>query len=128
MKTPARFTITPAEQTAVRAEMYAVLIDCARRRETITYSDVAQRIDTAYLHPGSYTFLRILGSICQEEDDAGRGLICALVVSKLTGIPGGGFFRALAGYGRDTSDAEAAWREECERVFAAWADEADEPA
>lgn len=122
MKSPARFKITEAEQTAVRAEMYAILIACAKRRETITYSDVAQRIETAYLHPGSYTFLRILSSICKEEEDAGRGMICALVVSKATGIPGGGFFSALAARGRDLSNIEAAWGEECDRVFEAWAE------
>jgi len=117
----ARFKITETEWQLVHDEMYAALIAVAQARQTITYSELSLRIPSVHLHPGSYTFMRILGAICEAEEAAGHGMICALVVSKATGTPGGGYFRAAALRGRDTDDLQHYWEEEVERVFAAWA-------
>ncbi|MCK6579024.1 MAG: hypothetical protein L6Q98_13055 [Anaerolineae bacterium] len=122
MHPPARFKLTESEWRSVREEMYAELIVVAKARQIITYSDLALRLPTAYVHPGSYAFTRLLGEVCDAEEAAGRGMICALVVSKATGIPGAGYFRGAAARGRDVSDLDRCWREECERVFDAWAD------
>ncbi|MBK8020691.1 MAG: hypothetical protein IPK19_04480 [Chloroflexi bacterium] len=121
MNPPARFKLTESEWTAVRAEMYAELIALAKARQIITYSDLALRLPSVYVHPGSYAFTRLLGEICDLEEEAGRGMICALVVSKATGMPGAGYFRGAAHRGRDVSDLDRCWQEECERVFDAWA-------
>lgn len=99
--------------------MYAELIALAKARQTITYSELARQLGIHHRHPA---FMQILGEICREEEAEGRGMLCALVVAKATGIPGGGFFAGAAAWGRDVSEMEQSWREECERVFEAWAD------
>jgi hypothetical protein len=100
--------------------MRALLIDLARRRELITYSEMCARLETVTLHPHSFVFARLLREVCGEEEAKGHGMLCALVVSKTTGMPGGGYFRGMAELGFDASDLEARWREDVDAVFAYW--------
>ena len=115
----ARFTLSEAEWEVMREAMRTELIELAKQKRIVTYSDLALLLPV-YIHPGSYAFTRLLGQVCEAEEQAGHGLLCALVVSKATGIPGGGFFRGMAGRGIDTSDLESAWRAEVDRVFDFW--------
>lgn len=119
----AKFKLSESEWRAVKAEMRAIMIDCARKRETIAYSDVSLRLTTAYLHPHSFVFTRMLTEICREEREAGRGMLCALVVRKATGIPGPGYFTdiGLRCGMPDGDDPESLWRDELETVFDYWA-------
>lgn len=119
MRTPARFTLTEAEWDVVRESMRVELIALARQERIVTYSELALLLPI-YVHPGSYAFTRLLGQVCAAEAALGHGPLCALVVSKATGIPGAGFFRGLAELGADASNPEAYWRAELERVFAYW--------
>lgn len=116
---PARFTLTEVEWEVVREAMRVELIDLAKQKRIVTYSELALLLPV-YVHPGSYAFTRLLGQVCEAEEQAGHGMLCALVVSKATGIPGAGFFRGAAEHGRDASDPERCWRDELERVFAYW--------
>src|SRR5262249_18209735 len=81
-----------------REAMRAELIALAKKRQTITYSELGLLIG---VHHRSPAFMSILGEVCEDEENAGRGMICALVVGKATGIPGGGFFAGSAARGRD---------------------------
>jgi hypothetical protein len=63
----------------------------------------------------------MLGEVSAAEDEAGRGLLTAVVVRQDTLRPGLGFFRMAARQGRDVSDPAACWERERERVYAAWA-------
>lgn len=108
-----KFQLADADKAAIEAEMRALLYQCARERRTITYSGLAEEL-SVYLHPHSFVFSRLLRSLCQEEIAAGRPILCALVVSKATGIPGGGYF---AGVPREANDFEARWREDLEAVY-----------
>ena len=119
MKPTARFTLTEIEWEVVVEAMRVELIELAKQGRVVTYGELALMLPV-YVHPGSYAFTRLLAQICSEELRAGHGMLCALVVSKATGIPGAGFFRGMAEYGRDMSDLEACWRAEVERVFAQW--------
>lgn len=119
MKPTPRFTLTAAEWEVMREAMHAELIDLARARRIVTYSELALLLPV-YVHPGSYAFTRLLTQVCAASLQAGEGLLCALVVSKSTGVPGAGYFRSLAEQGVDVSDYETCWREDVERVFARW--------
>jgi hypothetical protein len=120
MARTAVYRLTPEERAAAKEEMRSVLIDCARMRKTVTYTDVCLMIQTVQMHPHSFIFTRILSEVCAEEEERGHGVLCALVVSKTTGIPGAGYFRGMAELGHDMSDLEASWRAELEQVFDYW--------
>ncbi len=119
MPTPARFTLTEVEWDVMVEAMRVELIALARQGRIVTYSELALLLPV-YIHPGSYAFTRLLTQVCADEELARHGSLCALVVSKATGIPGAGFFRGMAERGDDASNPEAYWRAELERVFAYW--------
>jgi len=54
----------------------------------------------------------VLRALSEAEDDAGRGLLTAVVVRADTGRPGAGWFRLAESRGRAISDAERTWAEE----------------
>jgi hypothetical protein len=104
----------------VKAEIHALLIQVARNRELITYSEITAELQTATLHYHSHIFARLLNEACYDEDDAERPLLGAVVVTKQTGMPSGGFFRIAAERGYDVSDPEAFWRSELARLYDEW--------
>ncbi len=123
MRPPARTKLSDAEWHAVKDEIRAILIELAQSRQTITYSGLCLRLQTVTLHPHSFVFTRILREVCGEELEKGHRMLCALVVAKATGMPGGGYFGAMAQLGADASDLEARWREDLEDVFTYWSQE-----
>jgi hypothetical protein len=111
---------------AVKAQIRALCIDAARHRETITYSDVIHALGPdSGLSPRSPIFHRLLGQMCHEEEEAGRGLLCALVVAKMTGIPGNAFFPTLFA-ARGCDDLQACWERERDTLFDYWSSHPDE--
>ncbi len=117
-----KYGLTLEQWQSAKAEMREVLIGVAKLQATIPYGDLAAQLRTISPHPGSYVFQALLRDLCREELAAGRGMLCALVVSKATGIPGQGFFKALISMGRDCRDINLCWQEECQRVYAVWSD------
>lgn len=115
--------LTDGEKGSVKAAMHAVLIEQAKAKQTITYSDLAARLPIL-IHPHSFVFSRLLREVCAEGFAQGHGQLCALVVSKATGLPSGGYFVGIATPTRDMSDLEAAWREDLEALFGRWDAEA----
>jgi hypothetical protein len=107
------------EKDAVKDAMRAILIAQARAGETITYGELAKRLPVL-IHPHSFLFTRLLQEVCGEEGRKGHGQLCALVVSKATGMPSGGYFGSLAAPGREHGDLERLWREDLEGLWAMW--------
>ena len=120
MRRPAQFNVTAFEREAVKAEMRDSMIAAARERRTMTYTELAESLHTVYLHPHSYLFAHLMREVCREEEAKGHGMLCALVVSKQTGMPGGGYFRLAALRGLDPSDLDAMWRQDLESLFSIW--------
>jgi hypothetical protein len=96
------------------------LTACARRRVTTTYSELCSEVTAIHLRPYSFAIVAFLNEICTEEDAAHGVMMASLVVRKDTGIPGDGYFGHAGSLGRDTSDREAFWRSEVERVWDAY--------
>ncbi len=119
IKPTPRFTLTEAEWDVMRSAMRVELIEVAKQGRIVTYGDLALLLPI-YIHPGSYAFTRLLSQVCAVAENEGEGSLCALVVSKSTGIPGAGFFRGMAEQGVDVSDFQNYWQAEVERVFARW--------
>lgn len=107
---------------AAKAEAKALLVEAARRRETVTYAELCRSVRAVSLKPRSWAIMGFLNEVCSEAD-AERGVMLAtLVVRADTGLPGDGYFRHAARLGRDVSDREAYWRLEAERVYESFAD------
>jgi hypothetical protein len=90
-----------------------LLVEVAARGETITYEQVRSQLGL------SGDIVPALRALSEEEDDAGRGLLTAVVVRSDTRQPGKGWFKLAAGRGRDVADvadAEAAWHAERRRL------------
>ncbi len=116
---PPRYTLTETEWELMVAAMHTELIEIARQKRIVTYSELALLLPV-YVHPGSYVFTRLLSQVCGEAARAGEGRLCALVVSKATGIPGGGYFTGTAERGCGEDDPLGCWRADVEAVFARW--------
>jgi hypothetical protein len=107
-----------------RNEIHSILVETARRRGVINYVALTSRLSAVSLTPSDATLAQLLGEISAAEDEAGRGLLTAVVVRRDTLRPGRGFFRMAARQGRDVSEPAESWDSERERVYAAWADPA----
>ena len=87
-----------------------VLVNVAGRGDTITYEELRSRVGlTGDIVPA-------LRALSEDEDDAGRGLLTAVVVRADTGRPGNGWFRLASERGRDVTHADAAWQAERARL------------
>jgi hypothetical protein len=96
-------------------ELRDLLAAVAARGETITYDDLRDRLAL------EGDLVPALRALSEAEDDAGRGLLTAVVVRADTGRPGAGWFRLAAERGRDVADEDAAWKAERDRLRAAHA-------
>lgn len=106
---------------AAKAEMQQILVERARLRGMIPYSDLVSRIETIRMEPDSFALAHMLGEISEAEDAAGRGMLSVIVVHKVGDMqPGPGFFQLAKKLGRDTSDKTTCWIEELRRVHAYW--------
>lgn len=109
-----------ADWRALKREMREILINHARIRSTVCYSDLAAMITTAYVHHRGRYFHRLLDEMCDEDAANGHASLASLVVRKDSGIPGAGYFTIAAREGADVSDPQAYWQEQFERACDYW--------
>ena len=108
--------------------VYALLIEAARFRGTVTYSDIARIMGLP--ERGSWMGKmtgRMLGSISVRERSCGRPMISAVAVSSTNRQPGFGFFVLAEQFGEIAPDLGAQeriafWEAERDRVYAEWSD------
>jgi hypothetical protein len=103
-------------QRPVNKAVYFKLLEVARWRDLITYSEVSK---IARVAVRSSTFWQILDDINIVELSAGRPMLSAVVVAQESGIPGEGFFKQAKAFGRqlESQDDRLFWREECNRIY-----------
>ena len=106
------------------------LAEVARAGGTVTYRDLAARIDLAGPHR-IHRLTLALEDLLREDHAAGRPLLAAVAVSRAQGgAPGPGFFQLLAELGRYRGpdrgpQAAAAHTAEIEAVWASWSGRED---
>ena len=107
---------------AAKAQGKAALVECARAKKVISYTDFIHHIcSISFETPYDSRLLRFLAEISTEEAKAGRGMMTALVVRKNGDQrPGGGFFGLAERLGYDVSDREKFWLGEVDKVFVSW--------
>ena len=104
-----------------KEEMKQLLIERAKMRGMIPYSELVAKVLTIDLEPKSYALAAMLGEVSAEEDNAGHGMLSVIVVHKSGDMqPGPGFFDLAEELGRDTSDILTCWVNELKRVHAYW--------
>lgn len=116
-----------AESDWEKAKVQAtkVLIDVARRKGRIAYSELAARITEIQIEAHDLRLFHLLGEISTSEDKAGRGMLTAIVVHKSGDMqPGPGFFELAKSLGKDTSDVLVCWINEFNKVHNYWANKA----
>ena len=106
---------------AAKEEARGIMIDRAKVRGMIPYSDLVKQITSIELEAQDPRLFDMLGEISSEEDAEGRGMLTVLVVHKQGDMqPGPGFFELAQRLGRDTGDILKCWVEELHRVHAIW--------
>lgn len=109
------------EWDAAKAEMREALVERAKVRGMIPYSELVEKITTIELEPNSYALAAMLGEVSTEEAASDRGMLSVLVVHKIGDMqPGPGFFELAGELGRDTSDILKCWVDELKKVHRAW--------
>lgn len=109
---------------AAKQEARAVMIQRAKRRRTISYSELVSQIHSISLDPHDVRLDHFLGEISSDEESQGHGMLTVLVVHKSGDLePGKGFYELARSLGRDVSDREKCWSEELHRVYEAWSDQ-----
>jgi len=107
------------------AEARAALIERARVRGMMTYSELAEAITAIDLSAHDVRLFSLLGQLSEEEYRAGRGMISALVVHKHGDMePGTGFSDLARELGLDTSDRLACWIGQVHKVHDYWCNKA----
>ena len=104
-----------------KEKMRQILIERAKVRGLIPYSELVTKIKTINMDSHSYALAAMLGEISGEEDAVGRGMLSVVVVHKHGDMqPGPGFFDYADELGRDTSNILKCWIEELKKVHAYW--------
>ena len=110
-----------SEWNAAKTEMREALVERAKVRRMIPYSELVEKITTIELEPNSFALAAMLGEVSTEEAEADRGMLSVLVVHKVGDMqPGPGFFELAGELGRDTSDILKCWVDELKKVHRVW--------
>jgi len=110
-----------ADWDAAKKEARSVMIDRAKVRGMIPYSDLVKEIKAIKLDAHDPRLFHLLGEISSDEDGAGRGMLTVVVVHKVGDMqPGPGFFELAKSLGRNTSNILKCWVEELHKVHAVW--------
>lgn len=106
-------------------ELRVILEQTARRHDTITYEEAGRAISMKPLAAGDPLLHQLLKWIMEQEYQAGRGMLSAVVVHKGGNqIPGADFFRQacrLKSLASEPDDKHEFWQHEVDRVWDYWA-------
>ncbi len=104
-----------------KSESREEMVQTAKRRRTITYGQLAQKVRAINFNPMDNAFHKMLGQICVEEYEAGRRLLSVVVVRADDGRPGPGFFDLARQLNQQVVEEDGFFSEELTRVHDAWA-------
>ncbi len=117
----AKYGFPEAQWEVAKAEVTAVLVERAKLRGMIPYSDLVEQIRSIQVEAHDSRLFHLLGEVSREEDEAGRGMLSVVVVHKHGDMqPGPGFFELAKALGRDTRDILQCWVNELRKVHGYW--------
>lgn len=103
-----------------KSEALAVLRHRAKRGDSITYTDLVNKITAIRMEPHDTRLAHFLGEISTEEHEANRPLITALVFHKHDLQPGKGFFELSRSLGYSFIDEIEFWSDQIDRLRKQW--------
>lgn len=117
-----KYGYSPESWSALKNEIRSILIRAATSVEqTISYTDLAETVQSACLKPFSQPLFAALTELSEEEDTAGRGMLSAVVIRKdRRKTRKSGFIKLAARRGRDVTNVRECWDAEIERVCNYW--------
>jgi hypothetical protein len=116
-----KFGFEDAEWERAKREIREILVDRAKVRGMIPYSELSGKIRSVQVEAHDPRLFHLLGEVSTEEDASGRGMLSVIVVHKSGDMqPGPGFFELAKSLGRDTSDILHCWMKELKKVHAHW--------
>lgn len=113
--------MTTEDWKVATKEATDILIERAKVRGMIPYSDLAAKIKSIRLEAHDPRLFKLLAEISTNEDKEGHGMLSVIVVHKQGDMqPGPGFFELAKELGRDTTDILDCWVKELKKVHAHW--------
>ncbi|MGH9891546.1 MAG: hypothetical protein ACREA0_06090 [bacterium] len=117
-RTESTFGLTLDEWEEAKDQIVTALRIRAGDRQMICYSDLAQEITAIRLDPHSPQMNHLLGSVLQDEHEAGRPLITAIVTHKDGDKePGPGFYEMSRSLGYRFDEPFVFWATQVQEVF-----------
>jgi hypothetical protein len=120
---PAPSSVQPKAPPPINDSLYERLVDAARARRTMTYSDAGEIIGLSMRNPHHRRLLgQVLGAISEYETQRARPMLSAVVIHKGEKSLGSGFYQlgeeiGLKGSGEDEESFAV---RELNRVFTYW--------
>ena len=110
-----------AHRKKAKDEVRKVLIDTAKNRKTIAYSDLVKLIESWEILAKDKQLDDVLSEISVEEYKCGRGMLSVVVVHKRGDMqPGPGIYKLAKELGIDTSDKLKTWADQLNTVHKQW--------
>ncbi len=97
-----------------------VLVDCARRQQTIAYSELVPKIRAIDLRAHDPRLDELLGQISTEQVAYGHGILSVVAVRNTRDLrPDRGFYGCAAALGVVTPDEDRLWVNQLDTVYTA---------
>ena len=116
--------MTTNDWKLAKEEVTNILIERAKVRGMIPYSELVSKIATIQFEAYDPRLFKLLGEVSSDEDSKGRGMLSVIVVHKHGDMqPGPGFFELAKQLGRNTNDILDCWVKELKKVHAHWSNQ-----
>jgi hypothetical protein len=94
----------------------------ARKKRLLTYSELAQLIQSVQFDAHDPRLANLLGQVSCLEHAAGRGMLSSVIVNQSERVPGHGYFNLARelGFQIESGGEEEFWSRELEKVYGIW--------
>ena len=107
--------------TCREKDIKTILINTAKKRQTITYSQLIQKCKQKEKQINRFSLVKLLHNICKETFKQHGFMLGALVVSKKDKIPSEGFFKLaskLYNISFETQEEKLLfWKKQLEKIY-----------
>lgn len=101
--------------------LHQMLVDCAKRRGQVTYSELTDKLRTKGTHLSFAQLYELLCEISTDEYQQGRGMLSAIVVTKNGDQqPGDGFYKLAKDLGIKSKNELECWIDQMKKVHDVW--------